>query len=258
MDKVERVLEKLERFKNSKFPILSVYLGVAQKKSTPSAIMSSMFHSQVHQNLTKEESKIFKGDIERIDDYLRTSYDSRGRRSAVFFTAGKKLWEILDFEFYLAPLCLTSYSPYIRPVIEALGKYNKYLVLLADREKARMFTVHLGNIEEHKDVFDGIVPQRVKAIKTEWGRYDKIERHIEDHLHRHLQLIAKAAEEFVKDHPVTFVILGGNDEMIPKVKKHLTYPLNKMVVGELVTEVNIPLNAVFLESKKIAAKLESR
>ena len=146
-DKGEKILERLEKYKNSQFPIMSVYLGVAQRKAAPSFLMSSLFHSQVHQNLGEEEQKTFKDDIKRIDEYIKTSYDSRGNRSIVFFTAGKKLWETLEFEFYLQPLCVVSYSPYIQPIIEALDEYKPYLVLLADREKARLFTVHLGEVE---------------------------------------------------------------------------------------------------------------
>ncbi|MDP2632738.1 MAG: hypothetical protein Q8P25_03370 [Candidatus Curtissbacteria bacterium] len=251
-NEVEKTLIKLETFLNSKFPILSVYLGISQRKSPSSTFLLSIFHSQVHQNLKEEGQKTFKKDLARIDDFLNTSYDSRGRRSIVFFTAGNNLWETLEFEFYLPPLCIVSNSPYTNPIIEVLGKYKPYLVLLADRKKARLFTVHLGRIQEHKDVFNAEVPQRVKHGDNTWDQQDKIMRHIEDHLHRHLKFIAQETREFVKKHPVKFVIVGGHKDIIPKIKKHLTYPLNKIVTREFVTELNIPLNEVFLHSKKIA------
>ncbi len=118
---------------------------------------------------------------------------------------------------------------------------GRYLVLLADREKARMFIVKEGKIEEQKEVLDNSVPQNVKAKKIDFGRDDKIFRHIEQHLHYHLQLIAQAALEFSKGKGISFIILGGHKELIPKMKSHLLYPLNKMVKGEFVTELNIPL-----------------
>lgn len=254
-DKVDKTIKKLAGYVNSPFPILSVYLGAVQKKSTDYSLISSIFHSQIHQNLGEEERKIFKKDLARIDDYLRTSYDSRGRRSVVFFCAGKKLWEVLEFEFYLPPFCVVSYSPYIRPITEALNEYKPYLVLLADRQKARLFTVHLGEIKEHKDIFNGDVPQRVKHGDDTWDQQNKIQRHIEDHLLRHLKLIAGETREFAKKNPVSFVIVGGHKEIIPKIKKRLVYPLNKMVLGEFVTELNVPLNDIFLKSKRVAEKI---
>lgn len=253
-NQIDGIIKRLKEFVNSKFPILSIYLGVAQLKSPTSTLFVSQVHSQVHQSLGKKDQKIFKKDLERIESYIR-DWDSRGKRSLVIFTAGKKLWEVLDFEFYLPPLCVVSYSPYMHPVTEALGEYKSYLVLLADREKARLFIVHLGEVEERKDVFDAQVPQRVKHGDDTWDQQGKIMRHIEDHLHRHLKFIAQETSKFVRDYPVSFVIVGGHKDIIPKIKKHLAYPLNKMVLGQFVTELNIPLNKVFLQSKKIAATI---
>ena len=254
---IKETLKKLEQFVNFSFPILSIYLGEAQKKSGSSTLFISQFHSQVHRNLKEEERKSFRKDLERAESYIRDSWDSRGKRSLVIFTSGKKLWEVLGFEFYLLPLCLVSHSPVVQPIIEALAKYRPYLVLLADREKARLFTVHLGEVEEHKDVFDAQVPQRVKHGDNTWDQQNKIQRHIENHLHRHLKFIENQTHEFLKDHPVSFIIVGGHQEMIPKIKKHLNYPLNKMVLGQFVSELNIPLNDVFLHSKKIAQRINA-
>ncbi|OGD86931.1 hypothetical protein A2870_00400 [Candidatus Curtissbacteria bacterium RIFCSPHIGHO2_01_FULL_41_11] len=257
-NKIEKTLKKLNTFINPRFPILSVYLGASQKKTPPQSQLRSMFHSQIHQNLNGEEQKAFKNDLARIDDYLNTSYDSRNKRSIAFFSAGKNLWETLEFEFHVPPLCVVSSSPYTHPITKALDRYKPYLVLVADRKKARLFTVSLGRIQEHKDIFNAEVPQRVKHGDDTWDQQDKIMRHIEDHLHRHLKFIAQETKEFVKNHPVNFVIVAGHKDIIPKIKKHLTYPLNKIVLGEFVTELNIPLNEVFLHSKKIAQRINDR
>ncbi|MBI2599908.1 hypothetical protein HYW43_03245, partial [Candidatus Daviesbacteria bacterium] len=96
------------------------------------------------------------------------------------------------------------------------------------------------------------------AKTINWGRYDKIPRHIEDHLDKHLKQISQTAYDFAIDKNIHFIILGGNQEIIPKIRKHLHYPLNKMVLGEFVTQLNIPLNEVLIHSKKIATKINQR
>ena len=257
MDKgFELVVENLKKFQNSKFPILTIYLSNVSKEAPSARLLLSQFHSLISHNLSAEEQKLFKKDLNRIEKYLREIYDKRGKRTVVFFSAGKKLWKILDFEFYLPPLMTVSYSPYIGPVTEALQAYKAYLVLLADREKIKIFTVRLGKIEEQKEIYDGQVPQKVKHGDNTWDAQDKIFRHIEDHLNRHLKLIAGAAEGFVKNNGISFIIIGGHKEMFPKIKRHLPYPLNKMVIGEFVTELNIPLNEILKKSKLVAEKLE--
>lgn len=257
MDEVKKI-SNLRTSKDSKFPILSIYLGSADIKPPQPSFYLSQFHSLVHQNLNNEDQKLWQKDIDKIDMFLHQSLNRSNIRSIVFFSAGKNLWEVLEFEFFLPPLAIVLHSPYLKPIEEALGTYQKYLVLLVDREKARLFTVHLGEIEEQKDFLNGEVPQRVKAKTINLGRGDKIMRDIEGHLHRHLQLINQKTREFVKGKNIHFIIIGGHEELLPKVKSHLLYPLNKMVLGEFVTELNIPLNEALAHSKKIVTRVNQR
>jgi hypothetical protein len=250
-------IKQLQKLMNLPYPVLSVYLGTAEKKTFHANVVVSQFHSLIHQSLTKDEQKKFKKDIDRIISFLKEQYDSRGKRSIVFFSAGEKLFEVLEFEFYLPPLCVILHTPYLKPILEALDTYTKYLVLLVDHKKARLFTVHLGEIEEHKDVFNGNVPQKVRANEEHYyGRSNKIFRHIEDHLHRHLQFIAEVINDFVKDKNIHFIILGGHREIFKKIKYYLPSHLQKLVLGQFDTELNVPLNTVFLKSKKIAEQIE--
>ncbi len=243
---------------DKKTSILSVYLSSSGKQVPYPSFYISQFHSLIHQNLKDIEQKEWQSDSARIEEYLHESINKSSARSLVFFTAGKDLWQVLDFEFYLPPLVKTSSQPYLKPIEDAVKKYSKYLVLLVDRKKARLFTVNLGKIEEEKLVFDGEVPQNVKAKKIDWGRDDKIFRHIEDHLHRHLQTIAKKTFDFFMGKDIHFLIIGGHAEMIPKIKKHLPYPLNQMILGQFITELNIPLNDVLLHSKRVASKVDEK
>lgn len=126
----------------------------------------------------------------------------------------------------------------------------KHLVLLADRRKAIFFTVEFGRVQEKKEISNDDVPQNVKAKKIDWGRDDKIFRHIEQHLHYHLKAVSEAALDFAKNKNINFVMLGGHEELIPKIKKHLKYPLNKIVKGKFITELNIPIDKLLKKAQK--------
>ena len=252
---LESALQRLKRLENSKFPILSVILSSAEKNGPPVSMLVSQLHSITDKNLSQMEQKLFKKDLSKIEKFLREFYIRGGKRSQVFFSAGEKLWEALNFEFYLPPLMIVSYSPYVGPITGAEREYNRFLVLLVDREKGRFLTVNLGKIEEQKEIYDGEVPQRVKAKTINLGRTDKIMRDIEGHLHHHLQIITKAAKEFAVDKDISFVLIGGHKEIFSKLKKVLPYPLNKMVVGEFVTDVNLPVDEILAKSKKVVESL---
>lgn len=236
--------------------VLSVYLS-KQHPYMPVDFIT-LLRSLVHEKLTSEQKKIFRVDLARIEKYVLESYDPRGKRSVVFFSSGKDLWEIWDFEFLLPQDIQVSGDIYIKPILDALKNHEKYLCLLVDREKARLFTVHAGVVEEHKGFIDSIVPQKIKSKKDQYGRDDKILRHIENHLEEHLQKVAQATKEFIVGKNVRFIILGGHKTLFSKVKKALPHPINKMVKGEFVTELNIPINEVFLKSKKVALGINKK
>lgn len=243
-----QVVKMLEGYRNSKFPILSLYLGSEEKKVPYPAYLISQLHSLIHQNLNKQEQKFWKKALEKIDAYLRQFFNrENNNHSVVFFVSDKNIWKVLEFEFFLPPMLIINNSPYLKPLEKVLGKDKKYLVLLVDREKARLFTVHLGKIEEQRNFFNDQVPQMVKAKKIDYGREDKIFRHIEEHLHRHLQLVAQVVHEFSKGKNIKFLIIGSHEELLPKIRENLLYPQNKMVIGEFVTEIDIPENDLLSE-----------
>lgn len=253
---VSEKINLLKKFKNVSYPILTVYLSSPDLKTATSLELKRQFLSLLTRNLTKVEKKHFRDTIRNINEYLEESFDSRGKRSIAFFGNGD-LFEILEFEFPLPQICKVSNSMYLTPILDQAIGHNRYLVLLVDRKKARIFTVYLGEIEEYKDVIVDIVPQKVRASEERfYGRSDKIFRHIENHLNRHLKTVAEKVKEFIQGKRINFIIIGGHKEIFEKLKKHLPKYIIDKVEGEFVTELNIPLNDAYLASKKVAEHIE--
>lgn len=139
----------------------------------------------------------------------------------------------------------------------AMQKNNKYLVLLVDRKRARMFTMNNGVVAHDEEVINGFVPQKVKHGDDTWDAQDKIFRHIEDHLHRHLTLIAKNAATYAKKNQITAVIIGSHKPLFSKIKKHLPYSLSKKITGIFITELKAPFEEILKRAKKCIENLES-
>ena len=247
------IIEKLKTYNDSSFQILSIYLGADTVQSPSGEFLLKQFHSLIHQNLSKEQRAIFGNDITRIEKYLIEQIPLA--RSLIFFSAGKQLWEIVELEFYVATDLSVGTSPNIGPMLQSLQKYTKYLVLLVDRKKARMFTVEQGEIIDRSELIGDHVPQKVKSTGRDisGGDGDIHFRYNEELLQHHVDLAAKAVTKFTKNNDIHFVIIGGHAEMFKKVIKSLPTSLQEKVVSSFVTELNIPLNDILLKSKKIAA-----
>ncbi len=249
------VIEKLSKLEKSDFQILTVYLGTDTLQAPSSEMLLTQFHSLIHKKLNTVDRTIFKSDIQRIEKYLEAHVPSF--RSLVFFSAGKHLWEVASLEFGMPAKITIDNSPDTTKLVESLQKHSKYLVILVDREKARMFTVEQGEITDQSEAIGSYVPPRVKATGREnfKNQTDTNFRHNEVLLKRHIDSVAKAITKFTKTNNINFVIIGGHAEMFRKVADSLPASLQSKIIVGFVTDVNAPLNKILRESKKIAASI---
>lgn len=133
-----------------------------------------------------------------------------------------------------------------------------YLVVLVDRKKTIMFMLVNGiSVERSEEFVKKDVPQNVRANEEKfYGRSDKIFRHIEDHLHRHLQQTAEVIVDFVGKEKISGVVLGGHEYMFQKVSKHLPVSLRKKIKGTFITELNAPFNNILEKTKQTITAFE--
>jgi hypothetical protein len=252
----QSMVSKLAAYADSTYPVLSVYLGAEGVKSPSSEFFVQQFHSLLHKNLNKSERDRFVADIARIEEFL-SDYKPQAR-TLVFFSAGKHLWEIVELGVVLPEVLNIDKAPLVEPLKKVLNEDVKYLVLLVDREKARMFTVSQDEIAEHEEFLSGFVPQKVRTTGRSINRGDTDihDRYAENMLNHHIDLVAKNVARFIKPGDVSFVLVGGHAEMVNKVVKSLPKAFQDKVAATFVSELNIPLNDILLASKKVAATIK--
>jgi hypothetical protein len=136
-------------------------------------------------------------------------------------------------------------------------KGKTYMVLLVDRKQANMFSLLDGTVQEKKTLIDDQVPRKVKHGEEMWDAQDKIFRHIEEHLHRHLMLVCQQAAQFARDNNIHELIIGGHKPLFSKIEKHLPYPLCHYVKGKFVTELKAPFNKILNRAEECIAQLEA-
>lgn len=122
---------------------------------------------------------------------------------------------------------------------------KRYLVILADRKKTRFFTIYLGRFEDKGQEIDREdVPQ---MIKTEGYRPGKIQKHIDEHLRRHLKNVGAQAMEYLiarKIRQLDGVFIGTHKSLFGDLQKSLPPKLKHKFLGEFVIEPNAALGDI--------------
>lgn len=257
VQKIEAVIRKLQAYNDRTFPILSVYLEVPEQAHERNEKMCRRFNNLIEKNLKPEQIPQIQSDLSYTDAYLKQYQHNNDYKSIALFSGDNKLWEVINIYDQLPDFITVSHTPYLKPLIKVLGKYRRYLVILADREKARFFTLHMGQLEYQGNVYDPSVPQKVKR-RGAAELSGKIDSHIQDHLRRHLLYIGQQVDNFTKNKQINGVIIGGHKELLRNMKDALPKHLQTKTLGEFVSELNVDFNEVLIKSKNIINSVDSR
>ncbi|MGQ9496141.1 MAG: baeRF10 domain-containing protein [Thermoanaerobaculaceae bacterium] len=142
----------------------------------------------------------------------------------------------------------------LRPLVEALDEHERYAVVLVDSQKARIVTVFLGEVEEHRDLI-AITPPRPDTPPSDKLRsQSRMERHHDESVANHVKNVAKELSRLVDELEVDRLVLGGNSE----AANALARTLPKRLQGRLVEILPIPVTANNEEILQRTAEVQER
>lgn len=248
-------IRKLQSYQNTQYPILSVYLPIEPINQQNNQLVQQ-FNELINGSLTKQDRKTLKRDILYIKSYLKILDNTHNYQGIALFSGGNTLWEVITVPFKLQMALAVGHAPFLEPLRKQLTQYQRYLVVLADRENARYFTLFSGELENQGE-FHEVVPQKVKGGKLGM-RSSKVDRHIKDHLHKHFDHVAKTIKEFVGNKSINGVLVGGHSEIINSMTRHLPKRLKDKIVAEFVAEPLSSMNDLLKKSKDIIQTVQKR
>ena len=221
-------IEQLENFDVQDACVLSLYLSqppASQVEHSYKTVFQDLVH-EMRDRLDEPQRSQFTAEVNRITDWLEAR-QPQGKSLAVFSCAPRGLWQAHDLAVDLADHLAFQSRPYLEPLLDVLDEYERYAVVLVDKEKARLFTVFLGAIEESQALRD-FVP----------GKHDKggpaqanFQRHHDAHVYRHLKRVAEYLAEIFRRRPFDRLILAGPEEATSELKRLLPRALAHRLVA---------------------------
>lgn len=226
---------------------ISLYLNVDQKQHTPQEIRT------VFDRLLKKAQGIFPAPLmEEIRRrlHLKLSKDVRG---LVFFMNPR---ENIYYEFSLPrPVESGIYlekNLHLLPLMKMLDEYERYLIMLFDKERAKFFSVFLNEIEDYKDIKLDFPGRHKRGGFRQMG----YQRHIDEHMRQNLEKMAGALDNFSRDKKFDRLILAGTPEALSVMKKILPIDLKRKIAGEFRPQLFLSHEKVLEQARKVEEKVE--
>jgi peptide subunit release factor 1 (eRF1) len=241
-------------------PVLSVYLDVDQRRP---ANMNRGFEAAFETRL-----RALAGSVDDLD---RKSFDTaaaRVREVVAHYQAHARTFVIMadatgeldwrgELRIALPADARWEPQPHVQPLLEAFDEHERYGVILADKGRARIFTVFLGEIEEERDALAAAEVRHKQASGTDHLRSQmQFQRQDDEHVHAHLRDVAAVMDEVARTRHLARLILAGPVEATSELAKCLPRPLAERVVGTMRLAFDVPAAEMLERTLAIAERVE--
>lgn len=227
-------------------PVLSVYLNTEPEEGTTDAARLRL------RTMLKEVDQ--PADVESVLRYFEHNHDWSGRSVAVFSCAAKNFFRAYSLAAPIRGRVRVGDRPYVKPLADLLDSYGGYGVVLVDKQGARLFSFHLGELREQ----DGVMGEAVRHTKRGGGSQAPGRKggvagqtnYVEEVADRNMREIVEYATRFFKENNVRRVLIGGTEDNISLFRNQLPKSWQSLVVG------TFPISMVASSSEVLEKALE--
>lgn len=246
-------LKELAKMRDENMSFASLYLNV-DPFTNPKGEYLIQFKNMLKgaaDNLDRGVYKEVKADLEKMDAYVLGNKRMFRKGLVLLSSSHKGLWKEYHLSVPVKSEIVVDKCPYIKPLLDILDRYQRYVIALVDKESARIFVVHLAEIVEYGEVHTPDVPGRHK--KGGWfalsqNRYD---RHIRFHVELHLGDVVKKLDSFMSGEGISGLLLGGSDEAVSMTKNMLSAAVAARIIGTFQAEMFAPDDEVLAKAEAV-------
>jgi peptide chain release factor subunit 1 len=234
------VLSRLHCLTQQESSTLTLYLDVDQNKQ---ANRNRGFAVQAEALLKELKAKngrdqqLSRAATRALD--LVEDLEPSGRSALVVVHPDSGLSELHQLSVGLPVSAHWGRGAFLRPVVEAMDEHERYGVVLTDTNRARLFTVYLGEIVEHEDLISPTSP-RTRALGTDqWRSQKRQDRRHEEETAYHAKRVIDALHDLSLEAPFDRLIVAGPK----KATAQLIRLLPRRLHGKLVETISMPMGA---------------
>jgi len=197
-----------------------------------------------------------RDDVRRMRSHVQGLARAGVRGLAMFSCSAEGLWQVHELPVRVPSRMIVNRSPYVRPLEELLDQYERFGVLLADRQRARMFVYEMGELVDHSEAFDQLErhgkDDRGELVKT------RVDHQIAEQAGQHFRRAAQLAFAVLQQHPFDRLLIGGPADAVSEIEKLLHPYLRERLVDRVQIAANAPVDQVRTAAHHVEERIERR
>jgi peptide chain release factor subunit 1 len=196
-------------------------------------------------------------DLRRIERLVRGGIDrSRTRGLAIFACSAQDLWRVIELPVPVHNQLVINQVPSVGQLESILREHLPVGVLMADRQRARMFVFALGELVEHSERFDAL--PRDEDVRGERDRGGDRPQHVAAKVERHLRHAAQVAFDVWQSNRFDHLVIAAPDDLISTLEVALHPYLRERLAGRANLPVPSSHDQVLAEAQSMEAAVERK
>jgi peptide subunit release factor 1 (eRF1) len=249
----DRDLRELLSYK-SESPVLSVYLNT---DPTEGSAETYKLHLR---SMLKEVD--LPEDVLAVLGYFDREHDWSGRSVAVFSCAPERFMRTYSIAVPVRSRVRYSSRPYVKPLADLLDSYGGYGVVLVDKQGARLFYFHLGELREE----EGVKGESVRRTKRGGGSQAVGRRggtagqtdYVDEVAERNIKEVVETANRFFTENHIRRILIGGTEDNVALFRSQLPKAWQSLVVGVFPISMVASHNEILARAMEVGKEAQNR
>jgi len=239
--------------------VLSVYLDTGPGRTDGPAYLFAFRDGckALRHTTPSAEQAALDTAIAHAERYLTTRFTPGKPGLALFATSGSTSLRAIDLPAASGDGVRWDVQPHLAPLYALLGEYERVAAILIDKERARLFIVYLGAIEEQRELRDWVPGKQATGGWFALAQTHYARRHEEYVLH-HVRHAIATLLTMLRAHPFDRLLVGGPAEAVPLLKQQLPRSLRSRLAGTLNIEIFASASEVLHAVLQKAVALEQQ
>lgn len=223
-------------------PFISLYLNVAGdetlRQEADNYLKKQLAYFQKEYPEKSQHEIEFSNSWHMIENFLNLNLETKTRSVAIFarWDAEEPFFLALQFPVHLENEFRVDRVPHIFPLVEFLDNAYHYLVMVSDTEKAKIFEIQFGGIEDIQRIEK---EEDEKSFRGEWSKihYQNWKR---DQTRRFTKTKLELIEKLMRTRHIDHLVLAGDEPTLNRVRKEMSPWLLERVVDFAKMDYNTP------------------
>lgn len=220
----EASIRELAGFRSPDHPVVSCYLDIDGRRQVRAQDYRRTLDSMARRAAADHASFDLSTDLERLSAHVGNGIDRHGVRGlAMFSCAAEGLWQVVPLPVPVASRIAVNQSPMVGPLEALVQELEPLAVLLVDRQRARLFRLHFGEVIERSSLFEALPREVDRRDDAGRGAREREQHHADELAMQHLRHAADAVFHLYQETGFGHLTIGATDEVHASIE-HLLHP----------------------------------